>query len=76
MQNKKNLFIDAMSQSLVQSMQKDKNVIILGEGVTDVKGIFNTTNLALKKFGPKRVVESCRNSHSTMLAPSLRSLVT
>ena len=58
MQNKKNLFIDAMSQSLVQSMQKDKNVIILGEGVTDVKGIFNTTNLALKKFGPKRVVET------------------
>ena len=58
MQNKKNLFTDAMSEALVQSMQKDKNVVILGEGVTDVKGIFNTTNLALKKFGPNRVIET------------------
>ena len=58
MQNKKNLFIDAISDAFVQSMQKDKNVIILGEGVTDVKGIFNTTKAALKKFGPKRVIET------------------
>jgi len=58
MQNKKNLFVNAMSDALVQSMQKDKNVIILGEGVTDIKGIFNTTNEALKKFGPTRVIET------------------
>ena len=58
MQNKKNLFVDAMSEALIQSMQKDKNVIILGEGVTDVKGIFNTTSKAYKKFGSKRVVET------------------
>ena len=58
MQNKKNLFVDAMSEALVQSMKKDKDVIIMGEGVTDVKGIFNTTSLALKKFGTKRVIET------------------
>ena len=50
MPNRKNSFIDAMRESLVQSMEKDKNVVILGEGVTDVKGIFNSTNAALKKI--------------------------
>ena len=39
-----------MRESLVQSMEKDKNVVILGEGVTDVKGIFNSTNAALKNL--------------------------
>ena len=58
MQNKENLFINAISDALVQSMQKDKDVIILGEGVTDVKGIFSSTNAALKRFGPNRVVET------------------
>ena len=58
MPNRKNSFIDAMSESLVQSMKKDKNVVILGEGVTDVKGIFNSTNAALKKFGHERVIET------------------
>ena len=58
MQNRKNSFIDAMSESLVQSMEKDKDVVILGEGVTDVKGIFNSTNAALKKFGHERVIET------------------
>ena len=56
MPNRKNSFIDAMRESLVQSMEKDKNVVILGEGVTDVKGIFNSTNAALKKFGHQRVI--------------------
>ena len=58
MQNRKNSFIDAMSEALVQSMKKDKNVVILGEGVTDVKGIFSSTNAALKKFGHQRVIET------------------
>ena len=58
MPNRKNSFIDAMRESLVQSMEKDKNVVILGEGVTDVKGIFNSTNAALKKFGHQRVIET------------------
>tara|TARA_B100001250_G_C19796044_1_gene788762 strand:- start:500 stop:1579 length:1080 start_codon:yes stop_codon:yes gene_type:complete len=58
MQNRKNSFIDAMSEAFVQSMQKDKNVVILGEGVTDVKGIFSSTNAALKKFGRERVIET------------------
>jgi pyruvate dehydrogenase E1 component beta subunit len=58
MPNKNNLFTDAMSDAFVQSMQKDKNVLIMGEGVTDPKAIFNTTREALKKFGPQRVIET------------------
>ena len=37
-------------------MKKDKNVIILGEGVNDPKGIFGTTTNLKKKF-QKRVLE-------------------
>jgi hypothetical protein len=58
MPNKNNLFTDAMSDAFVQSMQKNKNVLIMGEGVTDPKGIFNTTREALKRFGPQRVIET------------------
>ena len=58
MPNKNNLFTDAISDAFVQSMQKNKNVIIMGEGVTDPKGIFNTTCEALKRFGPQRVIET------------------
>ncbi len=58
MPNKNNLFTDAMSDAFIQSMQKDKNVLIMGEGVTDPKAIFNTTREALKKFGPQRVIET------------------
>jgi pyruvate/2-oxoglutarate/acetoin dehydrogenase E1 component len=50
-------FSSAIREGILQSMSKNKNVIVLGLGVTDPKGIFGTTVGLEKKFGAKRVFE-------------------
>jgi len=47
---------EALAEALVQAMEKDKNVFVMGEGVDDLIGIFGTTLTAHKKF-PKRVID-------------------
>ena len=49
---------EAISEALVQAMSNDKNVFVIGLGVTDYKGIFGTTIQAFRKFGKKRVIET------------------
>lgn len=49
-------FANAILDSIKTRMQKDKNVIIIGEGVTDPKAIFGTTK-NLKKIFKKRVMD-------------------
>ena len=39
-------------------MKKDKNLIIIGEGVNDPKGIFGTTINLYEKYGKVRIIES------------------
>ena len=40
----RNLFLyQAINEALVQSMKKNKNVLLIGLGVDDPKGIFGTT---------------------------------
>ena len=39
-------------------MLRDKNVVLMGLGVTDPKGIFGTTKDLEKKFGSSRVIET------------------
>jgi acetoin:2,6-dichlorophenolindophenol oxidoreductase subunit beta len=39
-------------------MEADKSVFILGIGVTDPKGIFETTSESFKRFGHSRVIET------------------
>ena len=48
-------YAQAISEALVQGMELDPQVFIMGLGVDDFKGIFNTTCEAYKKFGVKRV---------------------
>lgn len=50
-------FSDAIREGIFQSMSNDKNVLVMGLGVTDPKGIFGTTIGLEKKFGAKRVYE-------------------
>lgn len=50
-------FNQAISEALVQAMDRDKNVIIAGEGVDDHGGIFDTTREAFLKFGRARVFD-------------------
>ncbi len=49
-------YAQAISEAIVQGMELDPQVFVLGLGVDDHKGIFNTTVEAFKKFGPARVI--------------------
>lgn len=51
------LFSEAISEALVQAMEIDPNVFIMGAGVDDPKGLFGTTLDAFKKFGSDRVFD-------------------
>jgi len=46
-----------MANALVESLRRDPKAIILGEGVTDPKGVFGTTLEAHQQF-PERVLET------------------
>ncbi len=48
---------DAIAETTLKIMQDNPKVIVLGEGVTDQKGIFGTTKLAHDAF-PDRVIET------------------
>ncbi len=57
--NKRTLsYAEAISEAHLQTMQEDDNCFIMGIGVSDYAGIFNTTLEARKKFGLQRVVET------------------
>lgn len=51
-------YFQAIKEAQEQLLQNDKNVIIMGLGVNDPKGIFGTTKNLHKKFGNKRVLET------------------
>lgn len=58
MQKIKNLnFTDSLNEAFHQSMDYDKNVIIIGEGVPDCNQIFGTTKNLEEKFGSNRVFD-------------------
>ena len=50
-------FNEAIRESTSILMKKDKNVIVVGLGVSDPKGIFGTTSDLHKLYGSKRVFE-------------------
>ncbi|HEY5756228.1 MAG TPA: alpha-ketoacid dehydrogenase subunit beta [Steroidobacter sp.] len=45
----------AMSEALSQAMQTDPNVLVLGEDIAKLGGVFGTTQGLLERFGPARV---------------------
>ena len=58
MPNNKNIsFVDAVRNTFIRSMQKDKSIILFGEGIDDAAAVFGTTKGLSKIFGPKRVFE-------------------
>ena len=54
---KKILYSQAINEALYQSMQRDKNVIMMGLGVDDPKRIFGTTSNLIENFGKDRVFD-------------------
>jgi len=48
---------EALSDGLVQAMEADSSVFVMGLGVDDPKGIFGTTLEASRRFGGQRVFD-------------------
>ncbi|MCK0179316.1 dehydrogenase E1 component subunit alpha/beta [Flavobacteriaceae bacterium S0862] len=48
-------FVDAISEGLKQSMQKHKDLVIMGQDIADYGGVFKITDGFLKAFGEERV---------------------
>jgi len=48
-------FVDAISEGLKQSMQKHKDLVIMGQDIADYGGVFKITEGFLKAFGEERV---------------------
>jgi pyruvate dehydrogenase E1 component beta subunit len=45
----------AMSEALSQAMDADANVLVMGEDIARLGGVFGTTQGLLERFGPERV---------------------
>lgn len=50
--------LQAINQTLAQQMEKDKNIILLGEDIGVAGGVFRTTEGLQKKFGKDRVLDT------------------
>ncbi|MBF0381761.1 MAG: alpha-ketoacid dehydrogenase subunit beta [Magnetococcales bacterium] len=50
-------FGEALQEAQLQTMESDKSVMVIGEGVADPKSIFRTTEGLVERFGPDRVTE-------------------
>ncbi len=49
---------DAIHEAIVEEMERDENVLIMGEDIGVYEGTFRITAGMLKKFGPKRVIDT------------------
>ena len=50
--------VQAINLALIQEMEKDDRVIVLGEDVGVNGGVFRVTEGLYKRFGPDRVVDT------------------
>jgi pyruvate dehydrogenase E1 component beta subunit len=58
------LYREAIAEALVQAMEADDRVFVMGIGVDDPKGIFGTTLGAYRRFGGKRVFDTPLAEHA------------
>ena len=49
---------EAVAEGIAQEMERDQNVVHLGEDIAAAGGVFKTTVGLLDKFGPKRVLDT------------------
>jgi pyruvate dehydrogenase E1 component beta subunit len=49
---------DAIHEALMEEMERDQSVIVMGEDIGVYEGTFRITAGMLKKFGPKRVIDT------------------
>jgi len=51
-------YTEAIAEALVQAMERNDRVFVMGEGVDNVTGIYGTILPAFKRFGDKRVIDT------------------
>jgi pyruvate dehydrogenase E1 component beta subunit len=51
-------YVDALNEALAVALGLDPNVLVLGQGVNDPKGMFGVTTDLHKKFGAERVFDT------------------
>lgn len=51
-------YMQAIAEALIQVMEKDRYVFLMGEGVDGIRGIYGTILPAYKKFGLSRVMDT------------------
>src|SRR5437763_5869281 len=49
---------DAIREAMIEEMDRDTNVLIMGEDIGVYEGTFRITASMLKKYGPKRVIDT------------------
>ena len=49
---------DAIREAMMEEMDRDENVLIMGEDIGVYEGTFRITAGMLKKYGPKRVIDT------------------
>src|SRR5215475_6656087 len=50
--------VEAVREALAQEMERDSRVVLLGEDIGRLGGVFRATDGLLDRFGPQRVVDS------------------
>jgi pyruvate dehydrogenase E1 component beta subunit len=49
---------EALNQALSEEIERDKNVVLMGEEVAQFKGSYKVSEGMLEKFGPERVIDT------------------
>jgi len=49
---------EAATEALLQAMERDPSIFLLGEGVDNIRGVYGHTLPAYEKFGPSRVIDT------------------
>lgn len=52
------LYIEALTEALVEEMEADDRVFLLGEDIAEYGGAFKVTKGLVEKFGPERVINT------------------
>ncbi|MCH7479549.1 MAG: alpha-ketoacid dehydrogenase subunit beta, partial [SAR324 cluster bacterium] len=58
MKTRKTTFRDALNQAMVEEMERDPTVFLIGEEVGEYNGAYKVSQGMLERFGPKRVVDT------------------
>ncbi len=51
-------FREALNQAMTEEMERDENVFLMGEEVAEYDGAYKVSQGMLKKFGPRRIVDT------------------